>query len=58
MFQGNLDFHYQELAKHTDNNQDTSLLTTRYPDNWAVLMDKGYQGAQQYVSAIIPQKTH
>ncbi len=51
IFQGNVDFHQQYLAKHTDNDQDpdTSLLATRYPDNWAVLMDKGYQGAQQYV---------
>ncbi len=31
-------------------------MTTKYPDSWAVLLDKGYQGAQQYVRAIIPKK--
>jgi len=59
IFLGNLDFHQQALAKHTDDDQDpdTGLLATRYPDSWAVLLDKGYQGAQQYVRAIIPKKT-
>ncbi len=28
----------------------------KYPDNWAVLLDKEYQGAQQYIRSIIPKK--
>ncbi len=56
IFQGNLDFHKQALTKHDDDDQDNGLHSVRYPDNWAVLLDKGYQGAQQYVRAIIPKK--
>ncbi len=31
-------------------------MSTKFPDSWAVLMDKGYQGTQQYIRAIIPKK--
>ncbi len=49
IFQVNVDFHQEVLAKHANNNQDTSPLSTSYPDYWAKLMDEGYQDAQQYV---------
>ena len=46
------------LAKHPDEGeiQDHGVLSTKYPANWGVLMDKGYQGASEYVRAIIPKK--
>ncbi len=56
IFQGNLDFHKGALLKEDDDDGDTGLLSTKYPGSWAVLLDKGYQGAQQYVRAIIPKK--
>ncbi len=31
-------------------------MSSKFPDSWAILMDKGYQGAHQYVRAIIPKK--
>ncbi len=56
IFQGNLDFHKGALVKEQDDDCDTGVLSTNYPDSWAVLLDKGYQGAQEYVRAIIPKK--
>ncbi len=35
---------------------DTGILMTKHPENSTVLMDRRYQGAQQYVRAIIPKK--
>ncbi len=35
---------------------DTGVLSTKDPHGWVVLVDKGYQGAQQYLRAIIPKK--
>jgi len=59
IFQGNLDFHKQALAKHDNDDKDNGFLSVRYPDHWAVLLDKGCQGAQQYVRAILSKKkTH
>ncbi len=55
IFQGNSDFHQKALAKQINNSHDTSLLAIRYPDNWAVLLDKGYQDSWQYLWAIIPK---
>ncbi len=31
-------------------------MSTNYQDSWAVLLDKGYQSAQQYVRVIVPKK--
>ncbi len=44
------------FSNQEDNVCDTSLLSTSYPDSWTVLVDKGYQGVQKYVRAIIPKK--
>ena len=58
IFRENLEYHRAMLAKHPDEGeiQDHGVLSTKYPANWGVLMDKGYQGASEYVRAIIPKK--
>ncbi len=56
IFQGNQDFYKGALVREEDNDCDTGVLSTNYPDSWAVLLDKVYQDAQQYLRAIIPKK--
>jgi hypothetical protein len=36
--------------------RDTGLLIAEYPDEWAALADKGYQGIEQHVRCIHPTK--
>ncbi len=38
------------------NYQDEFMLAEKYPNQWAVLMDKGYQGAAGVLRAITPRK--
>ena len=46
------------LVKSDETKQypDPEILVDEYPDHWAVLMDKRYQGASEYVLAVIPRK--
>lgn len=34
----------------------TNVLNDRFPDLWAVLADKGYQGIQESLPVILPMK--
>ena len=46
IFYRNVTFHVAALMKSDETKQlpDPGLLVDEYPDHWAVLMDKGYQG--------------
>lgn len=37
---------------------DAGSEANKFPRQWAVLMNKGYQGAGEYVRAITPTKKH
>lgn len=58
IFQDNVEFYKDFLKKRpmdrtiTDNGE----LKDKYPDSWACLMDKGYQGAAELVRAILPKR--
>ncbi len=54
IFQCNLDFHNQALNKYGEDQYiaDTTFVSAKFPENWAVCMDKAYQGALQQVHAI------
>lgn len=58
IFYRNVDFHNVALEKKEEEVElkDTGLMVEQYGDYWAVLMDKGYQGAMEYVRAIRPKK--
>ncbi len=58
IFHRNLNFHNQTHAKYGDENEipNNWLLSSKYPKIGLYFMDKGYQGAQQDVRAIIPKK--
>lgn len=58
IFRDNIDFHKEVLKKVGPDTEivDDVETSTKFPDSWAILMDKGYQGANQYVRAIIPKK--
>ncbi len=49
------------MSKCQKYGKDTEIvdveISTKFPDHWAILMDKGYQGAQLCVQAIIPKKS-
>ena len=51
-------FHDMALAKTEDEKEvtDIGILSDKYPDSWALLADKGYQGAVEFVRAIYPRK--
>ncbi|GMF32748.1 unnamed protein product [Phytophthora fragariaefolia] len=58
IFRHNAEFHLQHLLK---SNKDTELidegpLRDKYPETWAVLADKGYQGLAEDFRAIAPFK--
>ena len=36
--------------------EDEYILSDEYPNHWAVLVDKGYQGAAEEIRAIVPKK--
>lgn len=59
MFQENIDFHYFELKKETEQTKshDTRWLATHFPNMWTVLTDKGYNGAAEICWEIIIKKT-
>ena len=58
IFYENLDFHEEALRKKGSetNIVDDGLLVNDHEDQWAVLVDKGYQGAAKWVRAIHPKK--
>ncbi|KAH9092352.1 hypothetical protein LEN26_018454 [Aphanomyces euteiches] len=58
MFDNNRDFHMKMRAKRPNdyNLLDEGPLRTEYPDEWALLADKGYQGAQNTCRSIIPTR--
>ena len=35
---------------------DDDFLSDKYPDNWAILMDKGYKGAHEMIRYVTPYK--
>ena len=46
--------HYEKLNLKKDN--DKQLHNDKDQDNWAILMDKGYQGSAEFCRSIIPTK--
>ncbi|KAF0708148.1 hypothetical protein AaE_013334 [Aphanomyces astaci] len=58
MFKANLGFHSAQLEKQPNdtNVSDTETLRDKFPNQWAVLADKGYQGIQEYVRGFTPVK--
>jgi hypothetical protein len=58
MFRDNSEFHQAMRAK-TDRDRgvlDDGPMSELYPDEWAVLADKGYQGLAEHMRCIHPQK--
>lgn len=54
----NKDFHLQALRK-TDQEMDeldVGLGSEDYPESWALIVDKGYQGSAAFLRAILPKK--
>jgi hypothetical protein len=58
IFRHNEAFHVQCLAKsdREETIEDAGVMTDRYPNEWAVLVDKGYQGLCSHFRAISPNK--
>ena len=58
IIQRRIGIHKLLLAKNSaeSNTLDVGMHADRYPQEWAVLADKGYQGLQDIVRAIIPIK--
>ncbi|KAJ0390448.1 hypothetical protein P43SY_011509 [Pythium insidiosum] len=58
IFDNNIDFHMSQLVKQGDehNVRDRGPLAEEYPQQWAVLGDKGYQGFAEQVRGISPHK--
>lgn len=58
IFYKGLAWHKSQLRKSTEDREVTDVGpgVDRFPRYWAVLMDKGYQGAAEQVRAIIPAK--
>ncbi|KAE8891200.1 hypothetical protein PF003_g24632 [Phytophthora fragariae] len=58
IFRRNQAFHSQNMKKSEANKrlQDEGPLVTEYPDEWAHLADKGYQGLSSHFRAITPNK--
>ncbi|RHY68737.1 hypothetical protein DYB34_009084 [Aphanomyces astaci] len=54
IFDDNLDFHRTNLTKHPSEMEMTD--TGGHVEQWAVLVDKGYQGIQHEVRAVLPTK--
>ncbi|RHY45295.1 hypothetical protein DYB38_000806 [Aphanomyces astaci] len=54
IFDDNLDFHRTNLTKHPSEMEMTD--TDGRVEQWAVLADKGYQGIQHEVRAVLPTK--
>lgn len=49
--------HHERLERVQGDDQfgDNFLLAEEFPDSWAVLVDRGYQGASESLRAIIPR---
>ena len=58
IFQPNKAFHKSHLRKSSNEGtiSDVGFLSGTFPNQWAVLVDKGYQGASELVCAIDPKK--
>ncbi|ETV97385.1 hypothetical protein H310_09719 [Aphanomyces invadans] len=58
MFKANLGFHSNQLEKQPNdyNVIDNEALRDKFPSQWALLADKGYQGIQEYVRGFTPTK--
>ncbi|KAG2878496.1 hypothetical protein PC116_g21332 [Phytophthora cactorum] len=58
LFRHNEAFHHATRRKSNEDRslRDVGLMNTEYPDEWAVLTDKGYQGLEQHVRCIHPMK--
>jgi len=54
--QGNFHREYTEKKSGEDNIADDGILCEEYPDNWVILVDKGYQGGQEYLRVVLPKK--
>ncbi len=51
--------YHEECSKKREdeeNYSDNYALNEEYPDQWAVIMDKGYQSASKVLRAITPKK--
>ena len=58
IFKDNLEIYEKFLEKKGSdmNTNDQGELKDRYPKHWALLVDKGYQGASEKIRAILPTK--
>ena len=58
LFKDNVEVYKTFLEKKTLDQrvEDKGELKTKYPKHWAMMMDKGYQGAVELIRAIIPNK--
>ncbi|GMF51705.1 unnamed protein product [Phytophthora fragariaefolia] len=58
IFRWNQAFHSQNMTKSEAEKRlrDEGPLATEYPDEWALLADKGYQGLSAHFQAITPNK--
>ncbi|OWY99178.1 hypothetical protein PHMEG_00029871 [Phytophthora megakarya] len=58
MFKENKAFHLQKIKKlpSEETLPDEGPLLDTHPDEWAILADKGYQGAAEFLRCIIPKK--
>lgn len=58
IFKESVDIYKDFLKKRPSDRtiSDNGELKDKYPDSWAAIMDKGYQGASEIVRAIHPQK--
>ncbi|RLN87836.1 hypothetical protein BBJ28_00025704, partial [Nothophytophthora sp. Chile5] len=58
MFKNNKAFHQSKMKKlpGDDNLLDQGPLKDKFPDEWAILADKGFQGMASYLRCIHPKK--
>ncbi|KAE9324764.1 hypothetical protein PF008_g17032 [Phytophthora fragariae] len=58
MFKDNKPFHLGRMIKlpGDESLQDNGPISDKYPDQWAILADKGYQGMANYLRCIHPKK--
>ena len=58
ILQRNRDWHLRELSKSGSEGEfvDLGRLSVEYPQMWAVLMDKGYQGVHEMFRGVTPCK--
>ncbi|KAH9083270.1 hypothetical protein LEN26_021012 [Aphanomyces euteiches] len=59
IFHNNEDFHLRARLKKSNERimEDSGPLRDEYPDEWALLADKGYQSLQHKVRAVIPSRS-